>query len=150
LFYTFFKTRNNHTFTASMAKRILTYILCFYFLTGSTILPLGDFCLMQDLPAMYHSYEKLVSADEKGVLDFVGDYLLGGRDVFGHNKHDAPQNGKAAVQFQHVSDCCSIILIAVYKNNIFVNEYRDVVHPQFSVAANLPGFHDEPLRPPHA
>ncbi|MCC8427285.1 hypothetical protein [Mucilaginibacter sp. UR6-11] len=133
-----------------MAKRIITYILCLYFLAGSAILPMGDFCLLQDLPAMYHSYEQLVSADEKGVLDFVGDYLLGGRDIFGHNKHDVPENGKSAVQFQHASDCCSIVLVAAHKNNISIKEHCEVAHSQLSVPANLPGFFDEPLRPPHA
>jgi hypothetical protein len=133
-----------------MAKRIITYILCLYFLAGSVILPLGDFCLLQDLPAMYQSYEKLVSADEEGVLDFVGDYLLGGRDIFGHNKHDAPENGKSAVQFQHASDCCSIVLVVAQKNNILIKEYGGIVYPQLSVSTDLPGFPEAPLRPPHA
>lgn len=125
-------------------------MLCFYFFAGSSILPLGDFCLMQDLPAMYHSYEKLVSADEKGILDFVGDYLLGGRDVFGHNKHDAPENRRSAVQFQHASDCCSIVLVVAYENSILINEHCEVVHPLLSISANLSGFQEEPLRPPRA
>lgn len=99
---------------------------------------------------MYHSYEQLVSADEKGVFDFVGDYLLGGHAVFGNNKHDAPENGKSAVQFQHASDCWSIVLVAVQKNNVLIREYREAAHPQLSVSANLPGFLEEPLRPPHA
>lgn len=48
---------------------------------------------------MYQAYEKVVSPDEKGILDFIGDYVLNGKDLLGHNQHDQPSK-PGALQFQ--------------------------------------------------
>lgn len=71
-------------------------------LIGSVILPLGDFSLMKELPRMYQAYEKVVTADDKGILDFIGDYLLDGKDLLGHNRNDQPCK-PGAMQFQHTA-----------------------------------------------
>ena len=84
-----------------MAKKVLAYFLGVYFLLGSIVLPLGDFSLIRDLPRMYHAYEKLADPNERGIADFIGDYLLGGKMIFGHNKNDAPENGKSTIRNQH-------------------------------------------------
>jgi hypothetical protein len=68
---------------------------------------LGDFSLLNDLPRMYRAYEKVASPDEKGVIDFLGDYLLGGKDLLGHNKHDKTDKTNT-IQFRHAT---SIVLI---------------------------------------
>lgn len=68
-------------------------------LFGSIVLPLGDFSLIRELPRMYHAYEKVVSPDEKGVLDFIGDYLLQGKDLLNHNQQDG-QSKPGTLQFQ--------------------------------------------------
>lgn len=39
---------------------------------------------------MYRAYEKIVTPDEKGLFDFIGDYLLSGKDLLGHS---APLDG---------------------------------------------------------
>ena len=132
-----------------MIQRIATYTLCIYFLAGNIIFPLGDFSLMSDLPAMYHSYEKLVSQDEKGVLDFIGDYLLGGKDILGHNKGDAPQNSGSGTQFQHTAGVCSAIIIPPLLNTVVVNEHR-VIYQDIYVLKAISEFHKKILRPPLA
>ena len=71
-------------------------------LFGSIVLPLGDFSLLNELPRMYRAYEKVVSPDEKGILDFVGDYLLNGKDLLGHNRYDQPSK-PGSMQFQHAA-----------------------------------------------
>jgi len=48
---------------------------------------------------MYQTYEKIVSPDEKGIFDFIGDYVLNGKDLLGHNQHDQPSKS-GALQFQ--------------------------------------------------
>jgi len=83
-------------------KRLFLFLMIGQLLVGSTIFPLCDFSLMQDLPRMYHAYERVVSPDEKGVLDFVGDYLLGGKTLFDHNQHDQPEKGDF-MQFPHAA-----------------------------------------------
>ena len=62
------------------------------------ILPLGDFSLLPDMADMYHSYCK-VTAENPDIIDFIGDYIWGGKDLLGHNKHDAPSVG--SLSFQH-------------------------------------------------
>jgi len=84
-----------------MLRRITAYILTSLFLIGGAFLPLSDFALPKDLPAMYHNYEKLATPEEVGLLDFIGDYLFAGKTLLGHNKNDKPESSSTSVQFQH-------------------------------------------------
>ena len=83
-----------------MIKSFLGIFLAFYLLAGSMVLPLGDFSLINDLPGMYHSYTQ-VTAETPDVIDFIGDYLLSGKELLGHNKHDAHPKADGSTQFQH-------------------------------------------------
>lgn len=51
---------------------------------------------------MYSAYEKVVAPDEEGVFDFVGDYLLHGKELLGHNKQDRSSKS-GDFQFQHAT-----------------------------------------------
>lgn len=93
-----------------MLKRITCYFLACLFLASSTLLPLGDFSLLRDIPQMYHNYTKITTADEMGITDFIGDYLLHGKDIFGHNGNDKQQAGSNTVQFQHQANALNIVL----------------------------------------
>jgi hypothetical protein len=84
-----------------MLKRLVSGFLVCMFLMSSFLLPLGDFSLMCDIPGMYGNYTKITTDDELGVLDFVGDYLMHGKELFGNNAHDKPQTSTNNVQFQH-------------------------------------------------
>lgn len=83
-----------------MRVSITGILLACYFLAGSVIFPLSDFSLMQDLPAMYRSYCE-VKAGKPDICDFIGDYLLHGKELFGNNAHDAKPRNENALQFQH-------------------------------------------------
>lgn len=83
-----------------MIKSTIALFLAFYFLVGSTILPLGDFSLMGDLSGMYKSYCQ-ITAEKPDIFDFIGDYVMGGKYIFGHNKHDAPLKSDGSSQYQH-------------------------------------------------
>lgn len=74
------------------------------------ILPLGDFSLIRDIPNMYRNYVKITSDEELGIVDFIGDYLLHGKEIFGHNENDKPQSDSNAVQFQHQANSLNILL----------------------------------------
>lgn len=82
-----------------MVKRIAAFLMMGQLLFGSVALPLGDYSMIKELPRMYQAYEKVVSPDEKGILDFIGDYVLNGKDLLGHNQHDRPSKS-GALQFQ--------------------------------------------------
>lgn len=82
-----------------------------FFLAGSVLLPLGDFSLMRDIPGMYRNYTRITTTDEVGVLDFIGDYLLHGKEIFGHNEHDKSQSSTNNVQFQHQANPLIVILL---------------------------------------
>ena len=92
-----------------MVKRVISIFLAFWFLTGSVLLPLSDFSLMQDIPGMYRNYAHLTTKEEFGVIDFIGDYLLHGKEIFGHNEHDKQQHGTNAVQFQHQANPLNVV-----------------------------------------
>jgi len=130
-----------------MAKKALAYFISFYFLLGSIILPLGDFSLIRDLPQMYRAYEKLADPKERGIADFIGDYLLGGKALFGHNKSDIPENGQSNVQFQHAAGFCSIVS-SHFQTITTVVADAFISHPDVSTPVNTSEFHNELLRPP--
>jgi len=111
------------------------------------LLPLGDFSLMRDLPQMYHTYQKL--AQEQDIIDFVGDYLLNGKTLFGHNRHDTPESSQTSVQFQHAASFCSIVAPQVQlKQVVFIEQ--PVKHIQTNLPVNTSDFHPELFRPPLA
>ncbi len=92
-----------------MLTRVATLMLACLFLAGGTLLPLGDFSLVADLPGMYQTYTKVVK-EEPDVIDFVGDYLLHGKELFGHNKHDASPRDESGLQFQHQANSLTVVV----------------------------------------
>lgn len=130
-----------------MVAKISAYLIACYFLLGSMLLPLGDFSLMKDLPQMYHTYTQLASPEEQGILDFVGDYLLNGKALLGHNKHDAPETSKQNVQYQHVASFCSIVEVPVILHAVHVAEHF-TEHKRSIIFAGTSDFHPELFRPP--
>lgn len=130
----------------NMLKSLTAAILGLLFLTGSCILPLGDFSLMNDLPSMYKDYCKL-RVGEPDVLDFIGDYVMGGKDMLGHNAEDRPAKPGAPIQYQHQAGISLFyvqpeISLAV-KAGSAVSEY-----PNHSHTIHLSEYHRELLRPP--
>jgi hypothetical protein len=93
-----------------MVKKVISLFLAFLFLTGGTLLPLSDFSLMEDIPFMYHNYSQITTEEEFGVIDFIGDYLLHGKEIFGHNSNDKQQNGNS-VQFQHQANPLNVVFL---------------------------------------
>jgi hypothetical protein len=92
-----------------MVKPVVAVLFACFFLAGSTLLPLGDFSLMRDIPSMYRSYCK-VKAGRPDPVDFIGDYLLGGKDLLGHNSHDTPAKSDNSLQFQHQAISFMVVL----------------------------------------
>ncbi|HEY9004137.1 MAG TPA: hypothetical protein VIM89_22450 [Mucilaginibacter sp.] len=130
-----------------MAKKTLAYFIGIYFLAGSLVLPLGDFSLIRDLPQMYRAYERLATPDDRSIIDFIGDYLLGGKAIFGHNKNDLPETGKSAVQFQHAAGFCTIVSIHSQTITTIVAD-AIISHPDIITPVNTSEFHNELFRPP--
>jgi len=64
---------------------------------------------MQDIPGMYRNYTRITTQEELGITDFIGDYLLHGKEIFGHNGHDKPENNGNRVQFQHQANPLNVV-----------------------------------------
>ena len=129
-----------------MIKSTIALFMAFYFLVGSTVLPLGDFSLMGDLPGMYQSYCK-VTAEQPDFIDFMGDYVMGGKYIFGHNKHDAPSKSDGSAQFQH--QATSLLFYTVSKYQLQVNPLiisSKPIIPNFLLF--ITDYQSETLRPP--
>jgi hypothetical protein len=84
-------------------------MLSAYLLAGSILLPLGDFSLLKDLPRMYRAYAAITS-EKPNLVDFVGDYLLSGKMLLGHNKHDAQPRQSTDFQFHHQASPLLVVL----------------------------------------
>ena len=125
---------------------IALYMACF-FLGGSIFLPLGDFSLLRDIPAMYHNYSKIVAPEEFGVIDFIGDYLLHGKEFLGHNGHDKAQTPSNNVQFQHQANPLSVVFQTIPSNVLFVPVLKKNYKPCNKIT--IPAEYPETLyRPP--
>ena len=130
-----------------MMKRIITIGMASLILTGSLIFPLGDFSLTRDLAETYHNYSKITTPEELGVLDFVGDYLLHGKELFGHNSNDKSQHSGDNVQFQHQPVPTYVVFVPVPSCLVFTP--RDIIaHPQFREIPLSNRFKDKLFRPP--
>jgi hypothetical protein len=132
-----------------MRKRSVSGFLACLFLISSFILPLGDFSLMRDIPDMYRNYTRITTEDELGILDFVGDYLMHGKELFGNNQNDKPQNSSNSVQFQHPANP----LIAEIPLSLFglMNLPRNrAVQPINNILQATTDYQNECFRPPLA
>ncbi|MCR8560864.1 hypothetical protein KXD93_24620 [Mucilaginibacter sp. BJC16-A38] len=132
-----------------MFKRITCCFLASLFLTGSLILPLGDFSLLRDIPKMYHNYTLITSAEEVGVIDFIGDYLMHGKDLFGHNEHDKTPAKGCDVQFQHQASPLNIVF-SHSQIRLLDRPAVDLEHPAFLPNFYTSDYRNELFRPPLA
>lgn len=132
---------------AVMLKKITCAFFACMFLLSSIVLPLGDFSLLRDIPVMYRNYTRITSADEMGVVDFIGDYLLHGKDIFGHNQHDKVPSKGNEVQFQHQASPLNIVIIKTRIQPVLISDPTDkyaLSRQQFKTTV----YHDELFRPP--
>ena len=125
----------------------MSLMLACFFLAGSILLPLGDFSLMNDLPGMYRAYEKLATPEEIGVIDFVGDYLLGGKALLNHNHRDKPETRGIAVQFQHSATSYSFLKSQIHLSYIVIEDIA-ITHTLITILVKTSDFHPELFRPP--
>lgn len=95
-----------------MLRSTIAIFLGLYFFLASTLLPKGDFALMQDLHGMYQQYASIDDPKEVGIIDFVFDYLLNG-EAFSNDSykgHPIPYN---TVQFQHSANFMNFVVLTV-------------------------------------
>ncbi|GAB3919290.1 hypothetical protein GCM10028826_40490 [Mucilaginibacter boryungensis] len=112
-------------------------------------MPLGDFSLLRDIPQMYQNYTRITSNEEMGVIDFIGDYLMHGKDIFGHNEHDkVPAKGND-VQFQHQASPLNIVF-SYNPALLTTDSYSVLTHPLFIQRFNTSNYRNELFRPPLA
>lgn len=130
-----------------MVNTLTRIFLAILFLTSSSILPMGDFSLMQELPAMYHNYTRLTTDVDAGVIDFIGDYLLGGKEIFNHNKNDKTDSSAGGVNFHNQANPLPFIFLKSLESKACVSELRKQVNtiqiPSISTA-----FQSNLFRPP--
>ena len=108
------------------------------------ILPLGDFSLMPDLPGMYQSYCE-VTTETPDIIDFIGDYIWSGKDLLGHNKHDAPSAG--SLNFQHQAS--SSLFFYPISQLVYTKQQVCIAQPFVrSFPFEISDYQSETLRPP--
>jgi hypothetical protein len=132
-----------------MMKQAISGILACLFLMSSFILPLGDFSLMRDIPHMYRNYTGLTTKEELGVLDFVGDYLMHGKELFGNNVHDKTQNGDNSVQFQHQANPLLAEIPLILFRLVYLPR-NQVSQPISNILQATTEYQNECFRPPLA
>lgn len=130
-----------------MLNTLTRVFLAFLFLTSSIILPMGDFYLMQDLPSMYQNYTHLTTAEDAGVIDFIGDYLLGGKEIFDHNKRDKVDPSAGGVNFQHQANPLPVLFTTTLVLLTPVKELRYKLSIP-DIKSILPAFSSTVFRPP--
>jgi len=102
---------------------------------------------MADIPKMYHSYEKLVAPDEAGIVDFIGDYVLAGKALLGHNKSDKPEKPGTSVQFQHPATGFIFLHSKLELTCFFIRDLK-TNHAPVNDPIRATAFYSELFRPP--
>lgn len=104
---------------------------------------------MRDIPKMYQNYSKVTCAEELGVVDFIGDYLLHGKQIFGHNERDkAPAKG-SEVQFQHQANPPNVVFSQLYQI-LFIIPFILLSHSSFNELIYSSDYKSKLFRPPLA
>jgi hypothetical protein len=104
---------------------------------------------MRDLPKMYQNYSKVTYEEEIGIIDFVGDYLLYGKQIFGHNEHDkVPAKGNE-VQFQHQANPTNVVFSQV-PQLLYIAPLSILSHPEFNAEFYTSNYRNKLFRPPLA
>ncbi len=132
-----------------MVKKTITLVMACFILTGSVVFPLGDFSLTRDLPEMYRNYTKIAEPEEMGLVDFIGDYLLHGKELFGHNNKDKAQDATNNVQSQHQASSPNFML-GQHHQILFVAPYTMFAHPAFVITFYTSNYRNKLFRPPLA
>lgn len=95
---------------------------------------------------MYKDYCKLRVGDPD-VLDFIGDYLMGGKDLLGHNHEDRPAKSGTPIQYQHQASISLFYAVQLFEVND-KPEPAAVEYPNRPQTFHLSEYHGELLRPP--
>ena len=98
---------------------------------------------------MYQNYSKITCEEELGIVDFVGDYLLYGKQIFGHNEHDkSPVKGNE-VQFQHQASSPNVVVVKLHRI-LFIAPVSILSHPEFNLEFYTSDYRNKLFRPPLA
>lgn len=83
-----------------MLQKFFVALLLLYFVTGTLLLPQGDFAALPDLPKMY-AHCKATEDSDLDIFDFVEEHLLMLDDLMGETPEpqDKPHQ---PVQFHHI------------------------------------------------
>ena len=130
-----------------MAKKLITGFMACWLLASSFILPLGDFSLIRDLPEMYLNYTKITIPDELGIIDFIGDYLLHGKELLGHNAKDKSENNSNTVQFLHQANPITFLISGQSVYQCIQPVIPPAKHPA-NLLLHTSDYRDQLLRPP--
>ncbi|MBE7178126.1 MAG: hypothetical protein INR69_17115 [Mucilaginibacter polytrichastri] len=132
-----------------MILRLKCYLLVAWVFLGSTLLPLGDYSLLQDLPGMYRVYQQIDEPGDISLADFVVDYLLNGEELFEHYENAQKGFDPTPVQFQHQAE---LTAIAFFHTEFLPVKQAHVHVPQNGSYAPFAtsDYQDEILRPPMA
>jgi len=132
-----------------MFRGTISLFFASLFLACSTLLPLSDFSMIRELPKMYRNYSRITTSDEAGVIDFIGDYLLQGKELFGHNRQDKTPNGSNNVQFQQQANPLQAVFLQVCLSLTHSVDYKKE-HPVHNLAFPTSDYQNELFRPPLA
>jgi hypothetical protein len=108
----------------STMQRFLGLILFVYFLSGTLLLPQGDFSTLPDIPKMYAHCRDTEDPD-MNALDFLTGHLLSMDDLMG-NVLDPEDKPHAPVEFHHIY---SPITITISQIDEVVQQPASVFRP---------------------
>ena len=108
-------------------QKLLGIILLTYFVSGTLLLPQGDFAILPDLPKMY-AHCKETEDHDLDIPDFIEEHLLMMDDLMGEQPEpeDKPHQ---PVEFHHIYSPVTIVVrqILTLVEQAAINDKRQVV-----------------------
>jgi hypothetical protein len=127
-------------------KRILTLFLASYYVFGTFCLPLGDFSVLQDVPAMYR-YCKSTEQPGMNLMGFVTGHLLNIDGVFDHRDHHNTQKPHPPLPKHHPHSKV-VGLVAFFYPSGFKFNTGLKQNPTFSIEIYLSDYLSDIFHPP--
>jgi hypothetical protein len=109
-------------------KNFVIIFALFYYSLGTFILPLGDFSILPDLPAMYR-HCKQTEQHDMNIFDFFKDHLFNVDCLF--DSHGNGDEQKPHIPFHFNHQIQQIIISVFQKSHPLIFEFHNITLPKF-------------------
>lgn len=103
----------------------------FYYLAGQLFLPFGNFAYLQQIPKLYHDFEKING--HSGVIDFVSEQFFDYDGIFGldDSQKNAADKDDQPVPFHAVTVAPLLAIVTSQQTETLLLKETPLIHTEY-------------------